>query len=188
MRRRYELRLDRAGYRRGGIRALPGHVRGLRARLSRARRTDGKRSAASCSGISGRLLYVFLGTLAGFFGHWFSGIAILSRILTFAAGTLLILAGAYMLNLLPWPRKAPPAGTQNGAEGILPSVFRRFLLQPTAGGALALGLATGFLPADRSAVPHIVVIPGWGLEWLRWPHSDSAQRGSLLLLAMFQDT
>jgi hypothetical protein len=28
----------------------------------------------------------------------------------------------------------------------MPSIFRRFLLQPTAGGALTLGLATGFLP------------------------------------------
>ena len=93
--------------------------------------------------------YIFLGAVAGFFGRWLSGVAIIPRIqegLTYAAGALLIFMGARMLNLLPWRRKASPSASADGAEGILPSVFRRFLLQPTAGGALTLGLATGFLP------------------------------------------
>ncbi len=93
--------------------------------------------------------YVFLGAMAGFFGRWLSGITILPRIqhgLKYAAGALLIFLGARMLNLLPWRRKASPSASAGGAEGLVPSVFRRFLLQPTAGGALALGLATGFLP------------------------------------------
>jgi hypothetical protein len=102
--------------------------------------------------------YVFLGAMAGFFGRWLSGVTIIPRIqdvLTYAAGALLIFTGARMLNLLPWRRKscavrgalvASPSASAEGAEGILPSVFRRFLLQPTAGGALTLGLATGFLP------------------------------------------
>jgi sulfite exporter TauE/SafE len=93
--------------------------------------------------------YVFLGAMAGFFGQWLSGVTIIPRIqhaLAYAAGALLILMGARMLNLLPWRRKASPSAAAEGSEGILPSVFRRFLLQPTAGGALTLGLATGFLP------------------------------------------
>jgi len=93
--------------------------------------------------------YIFLGAVAGFFGRWLIGVTIIPRIqegLTYAAGALLIIAGARMLNLLPWRRKASPGPSANGAEGILPSVFRRFLLEPTAGGALTLGLATGFLP------------------------------------------
>jgi hypothetical protein len=78
-----------------------------------------------------------------------SGLTIIPRIqdvLTYAAGALLVFTGARMLNLLPWRRKASPSASAEGAEDILPSVFRRFLLQPTAGGALTLGLATGFLP------------------------------------------
>ena len=74
------------------------------------------------------------------------GVKIIPRIqdvLTYAAGALLIFMGARMLNLLPWRRTASPAAS---GDGVLPSVFRRFLLQPTAGGALTLGLATGFLP------------------------------------------
>jgi sulfite exporter TauE/SafE len=93
--------------------------------------------------------YIFLGAMAGFFGRWLSGVTIIPRIqdgLAYAAGALLILAGARMLNLLPWRRKASPNPSAGGAEGILPSLFRRFLLRPTAGGALTLGLATGFLP------------------------------------------
>jgi sulfite exporter TauE/SafE len=93
--------------------------------------------------------YVFLGAVAGFFGRWLSGVTIIPRIqdvLTYAVGALLTLTGARMLNLLPWRRKISPAASAAGAEDILPSVFRRFLLQPTAGGALTLGLATGFLP------------------------------------------
>jgi sulfite exporter TauE/SafE len=93
--------------------------------------------------------YIFLGAMAGFFGRWLSGVTIIPRIqdvLTYAAGTLLIFTGARMLNLLPWWRKASPSASADGAEGLLPSVFRRFLLQPTAGSALTLGLATGFLP------------------------------------------
>jgi uncharacterized protein len=93
--------------------------------------------------------YIFLGAMAGFFGRWLSGATFIPRIqdgLTYAAGALLIFTGARMLNLLPWRRKASPGASADGAEGILPSVFRRFLFEPTAGGALTLGLATGFLP------------------------------------------
>ena len=93
--------------------------------------------------------YVFLGAMAGFFGRWLSGVTIIPRIqhgLLYAAGALLIFTGARMLNLLPRRRKASPSASADGAKGILPSVFRRFLLEPTAGGALTLGLATGFLP------------------------------------------
>jgi hypothetical protein len=94
--------------------------------------------------------YIFLGAMAGFVGHWLGGVTIIPRIqdaLAYAAGALLILTGARTLNLLPWwRRKASPSPSADGAEGMLASLFRRFLLQPTAGGALTLGLATGFLP------------------------------------------
>jgi len=93
--------------------------------------------------------YIFLGAMAGFFGRWLSRATFIPRIqdcLTYAAGALLIFAGARLLNLLPWRRKASPVASADAAEGILPSIFRRFLLQPTASGALTLGLATGFLP------------------------------------------
>ena len=90
--------------------------------------------------------YTFLGAVAGFGGGWVRSLAGLGRLqdaLAYAAGGVMILMGLVLMGALP----AFASSRDNGQEkGILAAVFRSFFQQPTAGGALALGLATGFLP------------------------------------------
>jgi uncharacterized protein len=86
--------------------------------------------------------YVFLGAMAGLVGAWVGSaqIAWAQDVLAYVAGAMMIVMGLALLGLLPTRRKA------GQGEGLLASVFGQFLGRPTAGGALAMGLATGFLP------------------------------------------
>ena len=89
--------------------------------------------------------YVFLGAMAGLVGASLgsAGVAWAQDVLAYVAGALMIVMGLALLGLLP-PRLRQGLGGQG--EGLLASLFGSFLGRPTAGGALALGLATGFLP------------------------------------------
>jgi sulfite exporter TauE/SafE len=113
---------------------------------------DGGRAAAM-----GRLLlwhvgktttYVFLGALAGFLGASLgvpSGLPWLHNALAWSAGAVMVVMGLALLGLAPLRRRRPAA--EDGAdEGLFASLLRRFFSQPTAGAALAMGVATGFLP------------------------------------------
>jgi uncharacterized protein len=113
--------------------------------------TTGERVTGGRSAVLGRQLlwhagktvtYAFLGAMAGLFGGWVgsSGLTQAQNVLAYVAGGLMIVMGLALLGLLPTRRK-PGQG-----EGLLASLFRQFVGRPTGGGALALGLATGFLP------------------------------------------
>jgi len=93
--------------------------------------------------------YMFLGALAGMLGGWLGGVTVIPKIqdvLAYAAGGVMILMGASLLGFFPWRVRLAPNAQAGEADGLLPAIFRQFLVQPTAAGALALGLATGFLP------------------------------------------
>jgi sulfite exporter TauE/SafE len=142
--------------------------------------------------------YAFLGAFAGLGGR-----AVLTatsqaaqNVFSHVLGGLMVLCGLAMLGLVPSRLTrgrnlpaAPPAAPRSGAltpDGIITSIFRQFLAQPSGGGALALGIATGFLPcpivigglvlaADSGSVPDGIICMlflGAGTVW------------SLLLLAM----
>ena len=90
--------------------------------------------------------YVFLGALAGFGGglvHSLSAFSYAQNILSYAAGAVIILMG---LGLIGVPTPFRPRPSARREEGLLASVFRHFIDPPSSTGALALGLATGFLP------------------------------------------
>ena len=90
--------------------------------------------------------YVFLGAVAGFGGsliHSLPGIPWAQKALAFGASGVMILMGLALLGLLPAFARAGSAAQE---DGLLASVVRSFVRQPNAPGALALGLATGFLP------------------------------------------
>jgi hypothetical protein len=86
--------------------------------------------------------YAFLGALAGFAGASLgSALPQIQNVLAYVAGGAMILAGLALAGLLP------TRGRRDAGEGgLLESVFRQFVGRPTPGAALALGLATGFLP------------------------------------------
>lgn len=86
--------------------------------------------------------YIFLGAVAGLAGGWFtsSGLARAQDIMAYGAGAMMIVMGLALVGLWPARRKA------GQGEGLLASLFGQFIGQPTAAGALVLGLATGFLP------------------------------------------
>jgi len=92
--------------------------------------------------------YVFLGALAGFLGASLGrlpSLPWLQNALAWAAGAVMVVMGLALLGLVPFHRKRPAA--EDGAdEGLFASLLKRFFGQPTAGAALAMGVATGFLP------------------------------------------
>ncbi len=110
---------------------------------------------------AGRLAtYVFLGALAGFLGRWAgagSRLATAQNILAYAAGAVMVLMGIGLLGLRPRLRRANADRGVRSTEckseirnpkseiGIV-SLFRQLLQEPSATRALALGVATGFLP------------------------------------------
>lgn len=91
--------------------------------------------------------YVFLGALAGGLGQ-----AILRalaggwapRALAWSAGGVMILAGLALLGLRPRFRAAMARREETG--GLIAGLFGPLMGPPRPAGALALGLATGFLP------------------------------------------
>ena len=92
--------------------------------------------------------YVFLGALAGFLGASLgvpSGLPWLQNALAWAAGAVMVVMGLALLGLVPLRRKRP-AAADGADEGLFASLLRRFFGEPTAGAALAMGVATGFLP------------------------------------------
>jgi sulfite exporter TauE/SafE len=117
--------------------------------------------------------YVFLGTLAGFFGGFVGSIrrwAWAADLLAYGAGAVMIVMGLKVLGLLPVgvfqkKEKIQKQKKQRGQDAlvtrgqdvrdthgrdahdtILSGAFGALLSNPTAGGAFALGLAGGFLP------------------------------------------
>ena len=90
--------------------------------------------------------YVFLGALAGFGGatvQSFARAAWAQNALSWAAGVVMILMGLALMGLLP---AAVRRRRTWQTDGLYASLLRAFLEEPTAAGALGLGLATGFLP------------------------------------------
>ena len=91
--------------------------------------------------------YVFLGALAGFGGglvHSLSAFSYTQNILSYATGVVIILIGLMLLGVpTPFLRPRPSVRRE---DGLFASVVRRFIEPPSSTGALALGLATGFLP------------------------------------------
>ncbi len=122
----------------------------------------------------GRLAtYLFLGALAGFLGRWIgmrSGLATAQNVLAYAAGAVMVLMGLALLGLRPrFARKR----SEEGEPGLFASVFRQFFGEPSARGALALGVATGFLPC-----PIVYGFLAFAAQ------TGSAARGMLVLGAM----
>jgi sulfite exporter TauE/SafE len=89
--------------------------------------------------------YVFLGALAGFCGgmiHSQPWIPNAQNTLAYLAGAIMILTGLFLLGLpTPFLHRI-----SKHDDSLLASVFRNFLKEPAPSGALALGIATGFLP------------------------------------------
>jgi sulfite exporter TauE/SafE len=97
--------------------------------------------------LTGKLFsYLFLGALAGYGGA--SLVAALSsrlplqNLVSLTAGALIFLMGLRVLGLVPVGSKA----TGGIMESVLAALGRNLLSTPAPGAALALGLATGFLP------------------------------------------
>jgi uncharacterized protein len=113
--------------------------------------------------------YVFLGALAGLAGAWVGSrnVAWAQDALAYAAGAVMIVMGLALLGLLPSRLRA------GQGEGLLASIFGSLLGRPSAGGALALGLATGFLPCP-------IVVGGLALA----AQSGSVLAGMVLLGSM----
>jgi uncharacterized protein len=89
--------------------------------------------------------YVFLGAMAGLAGGWVgaTGIAWAQDVLSYVAGAVMVVMGAMLLGLVPMRFRR---GLGGQGDGLLASLFGSLMGKPTAAGALALGLATGFLP------------------------------------------
>jgi sulfite exporter TauE/SafE len=92
---------------------------------------------------AGRIFtYIFLGAVAGYAGGRVissSRIVGAQNVVACAAGAVMILMGLWLLGVFP-SRK------EKGEDGIFPGVLRQFFRDPSAAGALMMGLATGFLP------------------------------------------
>ena len=96
---------------------------------------------------AGRIFtYGFLGALAGFGGGLLRSIQDMLWIqnaLAYGAGAIMMVMGLVLFGVVPSfgaGRLAP------NEEGLLAALFRHVFQQPTAAGALTLGVATGFLP------------------------------------------
>ena len=87
--------------------------------------------------------YAFLGALAALAGRaaWGGGEAWQS-VFSYVLGAVMAIMGLSMLGVLPHRSKKDASA----GPGIMAGVFGQFFAKPSAGGALALGIATGFLP------------------------------------------
>jgi sulfite exporter TauE/SafE len=139
--------------------------------------------------------YAFLGAFAGLGGR--AMLTATSKtaqdVFSYVLGGLMVLCGLVMLGVIPTlvrgrrvqtPRlttarsDAPlpaefPQGPESTPDGIIASIFRQFFAQPSGGGALALGIATGFLPCP-------IVIGGLAIA----ADSGSVRDGIICMLAM----
>ena len=117
--------------------------------------------------------YAFLGALAGFGGSVFQALAGLARaqqVLAYAAGGVMILMSLVLFGLFPaFDRNRPP----REAGGLWSALLRGVFKDPTAGGALALGLATGFLPC-----PIVLALLAYAA------HTGSVSAGLITMAAM----
>jgi uncharacterized protein len=97
--------------------------------------------------LTGKLFsYLFLGAVAGFAGGYIENLLLnlqlLRNLLSYLTGALILIMGLSLLGLFP-------IGKRSGEvfmESLLVSLGRKFLSAASPGAALALGLATGFLP------------------------------------------
>jgi sulfite exporter TauE/SafE len=92
------------------------------------------------------ITYVFLGALAGYFGAMVFSLARWpwTRALAgYIVGIVMILMGLALLGFLS-SRLIKASSAEK--ESLFTAIFRQFFSQPTAVSALALGVATGFLP------------------------------------------
>jgi len=89
--------------------------------------------------------YVFLGAMAGFVGQT-AGARLqtswLQTALAYLAGTVMVFMGLTLLGAMPHRWRRP----MSTGSGLLATLMRPLLGQPTAVGAWALGLVTGFMP------------------------------------------
>jgi len=97
--------------------------------------------------LAGKLFsYLFLGATAGYAGSFLETCLLrqgqFQNLLSFAAGGAILLMGLSVLGLLPVRIKAPGGIGEN----VLVTLCRGLLTGRSPGAALALGLATGFLP------------------------------------------
>jgi uncharacterized protein len=90
--------------------------------------------------------YVFLGAIAAFGGGALGRIPNLpsiQNILSYAAGSIIILMGLSLLGALPVFGRKP--STEN-RDGLFSSALQQFIREPTLPLSFVLGIATGFLP------------------------------------------
>jgi hypothetical protein len=90
--------------------------------------------------------YAFLGAFAGLGGR-----AVLTATsqtaqdaFSYVLGGLMVLCGLAMMGVIP--TRISRGSADPAPDGIITSILRQFLAQPSGGGPLALGIATGFLP------------------------------------------
>jgi len=89
--------------------------------------------------------YMFLGAVAGFTGAYFQLFflrhGLWQNLLSYLAAAVMLLAGLSLLGLLPVRGKG-----EGGVQDALTTLVRRFFTASSPGAALAMGIATGFLP------------------------------------------
>ena len=122
--------------------------------------------------------YMFLGSLAGFFGTPKT----FQNVLLYLTAGVMILMGLNLLGVIP----VKAFSSQKSEEGLFSSLFQNFFSQPGSTSAFVLGLANGFLPCpivlaalalavkSSSVINGIAVMAGLGFGTI-W---------SLLLLGM----
>jgi len=159
---------------------------------------------------AGRIVtYVFLGALAGYFGAVLVSLARwpwTKALPGYVVGVVMIVMGLALMGILPAHLKT--SSGSNG-DGFFAALFRQFFSKPTPTSALALGLATGFLPcpitvgflllsAQTGSVPQAMAIMaamGAGTVWcllllgmtghmlqLKWRQWGAVALGVLLVL------
>jgi uncharacterized protein len=97
--------------------------------------------------LAGKLFsYLFLGAVAGFLGRSIENLLpnldLLRNLLSYLAGALILMMGLSLFGLLPIGKRS----REGFVESLLVSLSQKFLTAASPGAALALGLATGFLP------------------------------------------
>lgn len=89
--------------------------------------------------------YTFFGALAGYAGGFLEGFlsdGLLRNLLSYLAGAAIVIMGLSLLGLLP----VRGNGAGSAAASAIAAFSARFFGKASAGSALFLGMATGFLP------------------------------------------
>jgi sulfite exporter TauE/SafE len=119
--------------------------------------------------------YVFLGSLAAFAGSFLASASFIphaQNVLAVVLGAFMIAMGLVLMGLIPARKRRRVDGAAPD-NGILSGFLRQLFGAPTRAGALALGLATGFLPCP-------VVLGFLALS----AHSASVLTGMMIMAAM----